>query len=80
MITLFLLIINFGKKAFDLISQKFQEPPYLPQKYVNLTADSSFRENAIKLLIDIITYDSSRKKKILPESYENDGTMYEDTE
>ena len=54
-------IIKFGEKAFDLIATKCQETLCPPQKYINLTADASFIENALKLLVDIITFDSSKK-------------------
>lgn len=72
-------IMDFGKKAFDLISQKCQETLYSPQRYINLTADPSFRENAIKLLRDIIP--DLKDNEILTEDYEyDDKTMSEDSE
>ena len=60
-------VINLGKKAFDLIVKKCNDPLHALGQSISLSKDFLFKEEVTNLLKDIMPYDSSKKNKILPE-------------
>lgn len=59
-------VINLGKKAFDLIVKKCNDPLHTLGQSISLSKDFLFKEEVANLLKDIMPYDSSKKNKILP--------------
>lgn len=73
-------VMNYGKKAFNLIEQKCQKISSEKQKYINLTKDPLFQKEALEILKNITNCDPSAGGEILSDDPKCNETALKDLE